>query len=108
VSAVKQKEPETQELTEGEKAMLEAKKRHQAEEEAKMLDYEEKRKQEMEQLQKELAELRDQQRRRLEERKQVEAELAARHRQDEERRRKEEVKIEGGMGWFLAHISGRR
>ncbi|KAF7626105.1 hypothetical protein Mgra_00009713 [Meloidogyne graminicola] len=86
----KQKEPEEKELTEAEIAMIEARKRHEAEEEAKMVGYEERRKQEMEQLDKELNELKEQHKRRLEERKKEEAEMAAIRKQDEERRRKEE------------------
>ncbi|KAI3413619.1 hypothetical protein GPALN_011108 [Globodera pallida] len=85
-----QKEPEAEEQTEAEKAMMAAKKRHEEEEAAKLLDFEEKRRQEKDQMDKELSELRERQIRRKEERKQEEAEMAARRRQDEERRRKDE------------------
>ncbi|KAL3090166.1 hypothetical protein niasHS_006618 [Heterodera schachtii] len=85
-----QKEAEPEEQTEAEKAMLAAKKRHEEEEAAKLLDFEEKRRQEKDQMDRELVELRERQVKRKEEQKQMEAEMAARRRQDEERRRQEE------------------
>ena len=54
---VKQKEPEEKEMTEAEIAMMEAKKRHEAEEEAKARDSDERRRQELAAVEQELIEL---------------------------------------------------
>jgi len=70
--------------------MLAAKKRHEEEEEAKMQDYEERRKRELEAVEHELVELKQRQAERKAQREQEEAEFAERRRQDEERRREEE------------------
>uniref|UniRef100_A0A158R5A5 Troponin T n=1 Tax=Syphacia muris TaxID=451379 RepID=A0A158R5A5_9BILA len=70
--------------------MLEAKKRHEAEEAAKMQDYEEKRRAEREQVDQELRELREKKERRMQERMEEEREFAERIRLAEERRRQEE------------------
>ncbi|CAJ0609665.1 unnamed protein product [Cylicocyclus nassatus] len=78
------------EMTEAEAAMMAAKKRHEEEEAAKLLNYEQRRQLEKEQIEAELRELKEKQERRRAEREAEEAEFNERRRQDEERRRKEE------------------
>ncbi|CAD6185417.1 unnamed protein product [Caenorhabditis auriculariae] len=85
-----QEEKPAAEMTEAEAAMLAAKKRHEEEEAAKLLDYEQRRVLEKEQIEQELRELKEKQEKRRAEREEDERQFAERRRQDEERRRKEE------------------
>uniref|UniRef100_A0A8R1DYQ8 Troponin T n=1 Tax=Caenorhabditis japonica TaxID=281687 RepID=A0A8R1DYQ8_CAEJA len=85
-----QEEKPPAEMTEAEAAMLAAKKRHEEEEAAKLLDYEQRRVLEKEQMEQELRELKEKQEKRRAEREEDERQFAERRRQDEERRRKDE------------------
>ncbi|KAI6240827.1 Tnt-2 [Aphelenchoides fujianensis] len=89
--APKQEEQQSEAvLTEAEQAMLAAKKRHEEEEAARIVDYEQKRLAEREQVEQELVELKQRQQERKAQRDQEEREFAQRRREDEEKRRKEE------------------
>lgn len=85
-----QEEKEPEEMTEAAKAIAAAKKRHEEEEAAKMVDYEERRRIEREQIEAELQELREKQEKRRQERAEEERELAERMRLADERRRQDE------------------
>lgn len=79
-----------EELTEGEKAMLAARKRQEEDQAAKLLDYEEHRRIEREKEEEELRALKEKQERRRLEREREEREFALRQEQEEKRRRQEE------------------
>lgn len=83
-------EEEPKELTEAEMAMLAAKKRHEEEQAAKLLDYEEKRRIEREQIEEELRQLKERQEERRKQREEEELEMSERRREEEEKRRAEE------------------
>jgi hypothetical protein len=79
--AHKEGDQEGQQLTEAEIAMLEAKKRHEAEQEAKMADSEERRKAELQKVEQELEVLKQRQIERKKEREVEEREFAERRKQ---------------------------
>jgi len=77
-------------LSEGEKAMLQAKKRQEEEDKLKLLDYEDRRRIEREQEEEELKKLKEKQEQRRLQREQEDREQAERAQQIEEKRRQEE------------------
>ncbi|CAD5220273.1 unnamed protein product [Bursaphelenchus xylophilus] len=77
-------------LTEAERAMLEAKRRQKDEDESKLQDYEERRKSEREREEEELRLLKEKQEQRRIQREQEEKEQAEKRQQEEERRKQEE------------------
>uniref|UniRef100_A0A0N5AHR0 Troponin T n=1 Tax=Syphacia muris TaxID=451379 RepID=A0A0N5AHR0_9BILA len=79
-----------EDLTEGEKAMLAAKKRQEEEAQAKLAEYEEMRRIQREKEEEEMRALKEKQERRRQEREEEEREFAEKRRQEEEKHRQEE------------------
>jgi troponin T len=92
-----QAEPDESSMTEAEAAMLAAKRRHEEEEDARIKDYDERRKVERQTVEQELEVLKQKQAERKLQREQDEAEFAERRRQEEERRRQEEEERKAKM-----------
>lgn len=85
-----QQDDDADTMTEAEKAMMAAKKRHEEEQAAKIQDYEERRKQELHQVEQDLEVLKVRQIERKKQREIEEQEFAERRRQEDVRRRQEE------------------
>lgn len=83
-------EKDEKDMTEAEKAMLDAKKRHEEEDAAKLQEYEELRRIEREREEEELKQLKEKKERRKLEREEEERQFQERLRQEEERRKQEE------------------
>ncbi|KHN72298.1 Troponin T [Toxocara canis] len=90
-------EKQEEEMTEAEKAMLAARKRQAEEEDAKLQDYEERRRIEREKEEAELKALKEKQERRRLEREEEERQFEERRRLEEEARRQEEEELKARM-----------